>query len=237
MKTGQLVVKSHRPWQRRGIIIGAWLMVATVTVAAYELGHYQAGYKRIEFAAERERLETALAQQAATNARLGEQITILERTQLIDSKAYQSVRDELKLLQGEILELREEVEFYRGIVSPVERQAGLNIQSLNIQSAGEERLYHYDLVMSQVLKNDRYVSGVVKLYLQGVQEGEPQTLEFADLSPNDSVTRNFRFRYFQRMEGDIRLPAGFVPRNVMVEMSPQGRKQVSKSFAWSAGGG
>ncbi len=236
MKTGELIVKPHRPW-RRAVIVSAWVGLVLLVLGAYELGHYRAGYKRLDFAAERQRLKAELAAQAKSNADLSERITILQRTQAIDNEAYQVVRNDLKQLQDEILELREEVEFYRGIVSPTERQAGLNIQTFKLQPAGEERLYHFELVMSQVLKNDRYVKGVVKLYLQGVQEGEPLTLNFGDITPNDSVDRDFRFRYFQRMEGDIRLPESFLPRNVLVEMAPQGRKQISKSFPWLVNGG
>lgn len=233
MKSGKLIVKSHRPRLRRILIAAAWLGVLVLVWGAYELGNYQGGYKRLEFAAERDRLKADLAEQAKINTKLKEQITVVERAQAIDSESYRVVRNDLKQLQEEILELREEVEFYRGIVSPTERQAGLNIQTFKLQPAGEERLYHFELVMSQVLKNDRYVKGVVKMYLQGVQEGEPLTLNFSDITPNDSVDRDFRFRYFQRMEGDIRLPEGFSPRNVMVEMAPQGRKAISKSFHWS----
>lgn len=232
MKRGQLVVQSHRPW-RRPLVIAVWLGLVALVIVAYELGHYQGGHKRLQFAEERERLETALADRAKANRDLREQVTRLERTQAIDSESYQVVRQELKQLQEEILELREEVEFYRGIVSPIERQAGLNIQTFQLERAGEEGLYHFELVMSQVLNNDRYVEGQVKIHLQGVQDGEPASLDFRDISPNDSVGEKFRFRYFQRMEGDIRLPADFMARNVIVEMLPQGRKSISKSFPWS----
>ena len=231
MKTGEIVVQSHRPW-RSATKVAVWLGVMLLAFGFYELGQYRAGHHKFEVAAEREALQVKVDEQARTNAGLTEQVTILQRTQAIDGEAYQVVRNDLKQLQEEILELREEVEFYRGIVSPAERQAGLNIQTFKLEPAGEEGLFHFELVMSQVLKNDRFVKGVVKLHLQGVSEGEPQTLNFSAISPNESVSSKFRFRYFQRMEGDIRVPQNFLPRNVMVEMAPQGRKAISKTFPW-----
>ena len=236
MKKSHLVVTNHHPLIRRFMLVGACVGVLLLAFVFYELGRYQAGFNLFEVADERARLEAKIEELTKTNSGLSEQVTILGRSQAIDREAYDVVRTDLKQLQEEILELREEVEFYRGIVSPVERQAGLNIQTFKLELAGEEGLYHFELVMSQVLKNDRYVKGVVKLYVQGVQEGEPLTLNFSDISPNDSVGQNFRFRYFQRMEGDIRLPENFLPRNVMVEMAPEGRKQISKSFPWQMNG-
>ncbi|HHJ80761.1 MAG TPA: hypothetical protein ENJ65_03915 [Candidatus Tenderia electrophaga] len=232
MKTGELVVKSHRPWQRWLVLAGSWVGVVLVALFSYWLGQVQAGYHLIDVAREREMLQQALAEQKDKSRQQGAQVAVLERTQLIDSRSYDVVRSELKQMQEEILELREEVEFYRGIVSPRERQAGLDIQTFKLESADEERLYHFELVMSQVLKNDRFVKGVVKLVVHGVQDGEPLSLDFRDISPNKSVGRKLSFRYFQRMSGEIRLPEGFVPRNIMIEMAPQKRKAVSKTFDW-----
>ncbi len=232
MKTGELIVKSHRPWQRWLVLIGGWVGVFFVALFSYWLGQIQAGYNLVETAHERETLQQALTEQKDKAKQRGEQVAVLERTQVIDSQSYNVVRNDLKRMQEEILELREEVEFYRGIVSPRERQAGLNIQTFKLEAAGEERLYHFELVMSQVLKNDRFVKGVVKMFVHGVQDGEPLSLDFSDISPNKSVARNLSFRYFQRMEGEIRLPEGFVPRNVMIEMVPQKRNAVSKTYSW-----
>ncbi len=232
MKTGDLVVKSHRPWRRWLVLIGSWLGVVFVAVSSYWLGQTQAGYNLVDVAREREALQLALAEQKGNARQQSAQVAVLERTQIIDSQSYDVVRSDLKQMQEEILELREEVEFYRGIVSPRERQAGLDIQTFKIESADEERLHHFELVMSQVLKNDRFVKGVVTLVVHGVQNGEPLSLDFRDISPNKSVGRNLSFRYFQRMKGDIRLPEGFAPRSVMIEMLPQKRKAVSKSFDW-----
>jgi len=232
MKAGVLVVKSHRPWRRWLILIGSWVGVIVVALSSYWLGQIQAGYNFVEIARERETMQLALAEQKDKSKQQGAQVAVLERAQVIDSQSYDVVRNDLKWMQEEILELREEVEFYRGIVSPRERQAGLDIQDFKVESADEERLYHFELVMSQVLKNDRFVKGVVKLFVHGVQDGEPLSLDFRDISPNKSVGRNLSFRYFQRMSGEIRLPEGFVPRNVMIEMVPQKRKAISKTFDW-----
>ena len=232
MKTGELVVKSHRPWQRWLMLIGSWVGVFFVALSSYWLGQIQAGYNLVETARERGVLEQALTEQQDKSKHRGEQVAVLERTQVIDSQSYDVVRNDLKQMQEEILELREEVQFYRGIVSPSDRQAGLDIQTFKLESADEERLYHFELVMSQVLKNERFVKGVVKLVVHGVQDGEPLSIDFRDISPNKSVGRSLSFRYFQRMGGEIRLPVGFVPRNVMIEMQPQKRKAMTKTFGW-----
>ncbi len=231
MKSGNLIVKSNHPL-RRFIKPAIGVVILLCAWMGYQYGLVQAGYKGAEVSEERDLLNERIDTLLKERKQLNEQLTTLKRTQAIDREAYDEVRDNLKSLQEEILELREEVDFYRGIVSPSERMAGLNIQTFKIEPAGEEHLYHFNLVMTQVLNNDRFVRGVVNVFVQGVQDGEPQSLEFEDISPNKSVTTSFRFRYFQQMEGDVRLPEGFVPRVINVEIAPKGRKKISKSFTW-----
>lgn len=232
MKSGQLVVKNHRPMFRR-LVLGVLAALLVIGGAAlFELGRSQGEFDRFEAGEAFEAMQTKLSESRQQADTLGEQLSISKRTQLIDKQAYDAVRNDLKQLQEEILELRSEVEFYRGIVSPKERQAGLNIQRFKIEPVSEDGLFHFELVMSQMLKNDRFVKGVVKLFVHGTQNGEPKSLDFREISPNKSVGRDFRFRYFQRMEGDVRLPEGFVARNVTVEMDAQKRDDISQNFAW-----
>ncbi len=233
MKAGDLIVKSHQPVRSKlfwsGVVVAALLVVAAV----YSVGLSRGGYYHFEASARQERLEADIAELQQAKEQLQGQLVMLKQTREIDGKAYEEVRESLKQLQEEILELRQEVEFYRGIVSPAERQAGIAIQSFVMAPVAAEGLYHYELVLTQMLKNDKFVKGWVNLYVNGVQAGEPRRMQFKDITPNNSVKRDLRFRYFQKMEGDVRLPEGFVVRDVVVEVLPKGRKQITKSFPWS----
>ena len=233
-RSRSLIVTSHNPWHRRLFFVAMVLFILGASWSMYELGQMQAGYNTLEALQKQLALNDRIDALTNENQALHEQVTLLERTQAVDREAADEASNNLKQLQDEILELREEADFYRGIISPADRQAGLGVQSFKVSASGTEGLYHYELVMTQVLANERVVSGEVKLAVQGAQDQMPMTLSFNELSPNNSVSDNFRFRYFQKMEGDIRLPEGFVPRNVQVELTPAGRKPVSKSFSWVA---
>ncbi len=236
MKSGDLVVSQHQPYRRKLLLMLVFVLCALVLGSVYELGVWQGGYHRGEARALQQDIQSKLDALVLDNARLQEQLTITNRTRAIDGQAYNVVRSDLIQQQEEVLELRQEVEFYRGIVSPTERLAGINIQRFSLSSAGEESLFHYELVLTQMLKNDKFVKGVMNLSVRGELDDEPVTLKFNNISPNNSVRREFKFRYFQKFEGDIRLPKGFLPRDVDVEMRPKGRKQISQVFPWQLQG-
>ncbi len=231
MKLERLVVNGATPWWRQPPLIMLGALLPLLLWGAYELGQWRAGYNKLAAL----QLQGELGTLRDENRALGEQVTVLERTRLIDNESAEEVRTSLVGLQTEILELREEVDFYRGIISPADRQAGLDIQSFKLSEGGEKGLYHYDLVMTQVLNNQKQISGTVKVFVQGVQAGEPVTLDFKKLSPNNSVTESFKFRYFQALAGDVRLPEGFVARAILVEVN-SGGSSINKTFPWSIQG-
>ena len=43
----------------------------------------------------------------------------------------------------------------------------------------------------------------------------------------------YSFKYFQQVEGDFVLPAGFEPLRVSVRLTPQGGATVEQSFSWA----
>lgn len=236
MRLGGLIVTSNTPWKRRLFFALMALFMLAACWSMYELGEMQGGYNRFESIQKRLELNGRINKLVDENRALREQVTMLERTRVVDSESTDEVRDSLKQLQGEILELREEVDFYRGIISPGEGLAGFDIQSFKLGAGGEAGLYHYTLVVTQSMGNERVVSGSVKLFVQGTKDGAPLTFDFKALSPNNSVVESFQFRYYQKLGGDIRLPAGFVPRAVRAEISAAGRKGITKSFPWNVQG-
>ena len=84
----------------------------------YELGKVHGVAELESLRQEHARLEELHNALQAENEGLREQVAILDRSSSIDRQAAQAVQDELGALQNELLTVREEMEFYRGIVSP-----------------------------------------------------------------------------------------------------------------------
>ncbi len=238
VKSGTLVVKPHSPRRRWLWIALAVLVLPAAGAGLYYLGGHQAGLDRLEVAREREALLETIHRLEMEKAALRDKIALLERSSQMDREAYAKLDQALKDLQAEVLELREEVAFYRGIVSPRQASTGLRVERFRVepQVNGEARprLYHYNLVLTQVLKNDRVARGVVKVTIEGVADGKPVRHSLHRLTTNgkDREAQPFRFRYFQKFEGDLILPEGFTPRRVLVEVRPRRGKAFREVFPW-----
>jgi len=229
----QLRVKHHNPWKTRVFLLLGLLAMGVGGWSLFDYGRYAAGYDSAESGLEESRLVALVDELHGKIDRLREQKAQLERAAQIERKAYNELDTSLKVLQGEILELKEELAFYRGIVSPREASRGLRLQRFSLEPNGL-RSYRYTVVLTQVLKNDRLARGRVKLYVEGLQNNEPKTLDLSALSENSVKELNYRFKYFQNLEGDLELPRGFRPMRATTQILPGGRQQdmIEKTIDW-----
>jgi hypothetical protein len=211
------------------LIAGAYL--------SFELGRYRSGYSILDHRRTVAALERQLDEERATSDELRRQIAIFETSGEIDRETYAQIEANLSELQTRIQSQEEELVFYRGIVSPQDGVAGLRIQSLEVLPADNERHYALRLVLVQAIVHSRRVSGVVKLQLEGMRDGQTASFDVAELAAeNGSYDMAYEFRYFQGLECELALPAGFEPARINVEIWPnetRGQK-VAQTFEWSA---
>ena len=229
-----LVVKTHRPWKSK-FVWGVILLVLVISGwTLFDYGRYLAGYDSRESSNEIEGLLQVQAHLEKRIETLREDKAVLERAAQIERKAYNELDTTLKILQAEILEHKEELAFYRGIVSPKDSSSGLYLQNFFLNQNGDTRNYRYKLVLTQVLKNSRLVTGKVKLQFDGLLNGESKILELKEVTAKKIRSLNYRFKYFQNVEGSVEFPEGFSLLRVNVQILPRGRERdmIEKTIEW-----
>ena len=230
-----LIVKAHRPWKSKFI----WALVLLVLLISgwtlFDYGRYLAGYDSRDSGNE---IEGLLQTQKHLEKRielLREDKAVLQRAAQIERKAYNELDRTLKILQAEVLEHKEELAFYRGIVSPKDSSFGLYLQNFFLSQNGDTNSYRYKVVLTQVLKNSRLISGKVKLQFDGLLDGEAKILELKEVTAKKIKDLNYRFKYFQNIEGTVEFPEGFRLSRVNVQILPRGRQRdmIEKTIEWS----
>lgn len=236
-KSVQLVIKQHEPVRFWLMIAFYMLVIGVVGWALYTLGQKSAGTNNTELNNTVEKLKDYTHSLEEQKAKLLEQVAVVERNRQVEQQAFSDVDSSLKGQQEEILELKQEVAFYRGIVAPRgDSEGGLSIQSFRVEKSPEEHSYRFKLVLTQLAKTDTPVKGRVRIDISGVKDGKPTSLSLAETSSGSAPSLDLKFKYFQTVEGSMVLPAGFAPTNVVVEIVPAGGKLAgfNKNFAWES---
>jgi hypothetical protein len=233
----KLVVRPHQPVRQFVLACLGVVLIVLVAWIVLDYGHWRAIYGTMSGSS---RLADgasfwASTQEAALDAEsLRERVAILERAAQIDSEAYARVQAHVREMQDDILELKEEVEFYRGVVAAAKKASGLRIHGLRLSGLDAAGHYRYKLVLTNVHKDDKVVSGTVSGQILGTLNGAARTLDMAALVNPGGGALTYSFRQFCRLEGELTLPAGFRPESVRIALREEAGKAVGEEqrYAW-----
>lgn len=233
MRIKRQVIRPHRPL--RNLLALVLVLVAAAAVAyALNLNARRATQNELtELRDERDSLRETVELLRESNAALRERVAIVERGQQVERKAYADVDQHLRGLQDELLALKEEVAFYRGIVSSG-KEKGLKIQTFVLDKENNPGVYRFQLVLTQHIKRVKMISGTVKLTVTDLEGRQSRGLQVSDLTGRELNPLTFEFKFFQRLEGRFTLPEGFEPGRLQVKVTSSGKKpaNVEQAYDW-----
>jgi hypothetical protein len=224
----------HRPWRRVLWFLSIFLVSGVATYSAYKTGERDGaarGAKMLGVKPLQERLSTLQTQNSALGARLER----LQRTAELDQKAAAEVSRSLGEMEEKLLELNEELSFYKTIVSPSTLEAGLHVQDFRIEPGDAEREFSYKLVLTQIRSNHRIAAGAVNMVVEGKRGSKTVNLPLEEMSAHESDKISFNFKYFQNVAGTFLLPAGFKPTKVKLRVQPSSQwlKGIERAYRWT----
>ena len=207
----------------RVVVVAAMVFVLYAGWWLYDLGKVHGVHELESLRTHNTVTEKLRKKLSKDNKALRERVAILERSSQIDQQAAQDIKADLGQLEVELQAAREEVEFYRGIVAPGDVQPGLRIHRFNLRRGTLPGKYHYELVLTQLKHNDKYVTGTIDWKIAGLLLGEPGEVALAGVTSPPVERLKFRFRYFQELAGTIILPVGFEAEAVTLTIKPGGK--------------
>ena len=225
-----MVVVPATPVRRILIWLGLALMVPVAGLTGYLFALYQSDLDRELLGHMSERVGT-LASELEDVRR---QLTDSKLTAEVDSQAVAIQREEMAGLRETIRDLREQMSFYRRLMDSSATDRPLEIADLEIVGSDTVGDSRFRLLLTRPTELGDWVDGTLWLEVIGVQRGETSALSLAQVSDLESYPIEFKFRYFQRLSGSLRLPEGFVPRSVSVRVAfgSGNSAEVDRSFPW-----
>jgi len=224
-------IRNHNPWR----IWIAGLLILLLMVLMFLLGFAYQSFKYNQTIVQRDTLREKITDLDQRNKSLVVKNAQLQSASNIEHDAYERVNLSLVRLQKEILQLKEQLVFYQGIVSPEKLALGVNIQSFDLAKKNDFGVYSYKLVLTKRGKSNKYVKGTYSLIFKGQQQGEPKdfSLQQLDEAFEEGETK-FSFRYFQTFEGELLLVDGFEPYEIEININPKTKKIKSfvESVSW-----
>ncbi len=237
----KVVIATHQPWRRSGIVAGVTALLLAggwglysytraTTVSDFE----RARTERDQLLDERRTLTRDLRASHVEIDKLKDQLAYAGRSQEIDDSACATVKKSIGDLQAQDADLREQLAFYRGIVSPQESQTGVRVYEFKVSKAAQPDQYHYELVLIQSVHHDKRLAGTIDVVFDGAKAGQKQSFKLSDTVVGDRKNLLFSFRYFQELSGTFRIPEGVRPSRATVQLLPEGDSpKVEDEYDWT----
>src|SRR6267142_1960101 len=199
---GKLVVRSHAPRRRAVLLASAAVLGLAVLYGAFELGRYDAGFRVMDSVRGALSASGRIRQLEAENRRQREQLEAAEVARRVDREGYKQVERSLGDMQSQIARLNQDLSFYRGLVQP-DSIINVKVQQMQIVPETAPGQYRLKFVLMQTGKPDRVVGGNAAITVDGLLQGKPSSLSFAQVTPTRRVSLSYSFRYFQDYDEPI----------------------------------
>jgi Family of unknown function (DUF6776) len=229
------------PFSRLADYIGPKLLLALVLIFALTLlfGIYagrQLAYNQIKVdpATAKSMLTEMSALREALRVTRGD-LEVQRTLHEVDKRALELLRSEMAAEKERSANLEEGLSFYRSMVASEDPGTGLSLRKPEIVPAGTPERFSYRFFVQQREREYEIVEGSLSVDVTGIQDEKEVRYPLSALSTGfNEKGATLHFRYFQAIEGEMVLPQGFEPKDiVLVARASKPRKsKVKKQFPW-----
>ena len=230
--TRLFVIRRHTP-VRTVLLRAAVLLIGVFALyVLFEFGRYSAGFDRARVAQERSDHQQQVAALDSQIQDLHAQVAQLQTLQAGAAREHEQVALEIAELQAQIDRDRQDLAVYRGVIAPsAGAGSSMQVQQLRITPGTAANQFVAHLTLMQGGRPDTTVAGIVGVRVAGQLNGAASVVDGVGTTPKGAIS----FKYYQAVDYQIALPAGFHPATVQVTVR-DGRPNgitATQSFPWS----
>lgn len=218
----RLSVRPHIAWYLRwGMILPFVLAALGLVWFAYDSGLEFAGFHRGESQRQLTDLQSKLAILMDTNTLLGRQVAQYQQQIQVEQGCSQETARQMKNLSDDNTRLQEDLTFFQNLTATAGKEGELAIHRLSLERDKIPGEYRVRTLLVQSGQRVKEFAGGYQLVATLVQDGRKTTQLFPS---GESGHDHFplKFKYYQRLEQNFRLPPSAQLQSVQVRLFEQG---------------
>lgn len=221
----RLSVRPHIPWYLRWSLVLPFLLGAAALVwFAYDSGLRFAGFHQGETQRELDSLHARVARLTDENAALSGKLAQFEQQlQMEQGRSLETVR-QMKALTEENTRLQEDLNFFQNLTSASGKEGELAIHRLTLERDKIPGEYRVRMLLVQSGKRVREFEGGYQLVATILQNGR-KTSQLFPSSSSGLEQFQVKFKYYQRLEQNLRLPPDAQLQSIQVRFFEPGAKE------------
>jgi len=219
----RMAVRTHLSWRWKvpalfvllGLVAGMWWW-------GFDFGQFLGGFNRSAVAEQQARMESELAQTKGENAKLRVRVSELESDLNVTRGAQATASKQAIELQNENTQIKEELAFLQKLFSDTGKQGTVSIQRLSAERERDDA-YHFSLLVVRGGNPRDDFLGELTLQAGVVASGRATTIALPEDQPEAASALRLNFKYYQRIEGTLRVPPGGQLRTLQAKVLESGQ--------------
>ena len=205
----------------RAELVQQWgaLRFTVIGIAALALmlifGYQIAGYEQERAARVSDNAFATSEYLRKQNESLKVRVSELEVKNILAENTVAAVKDRLEAQLQQNRALEERLSFYQRVVAPETTQDGFFIDGVQIAPTASENRYRLTAVLLQQNEHKAILKGELQITVRGALEGLPYEVSSSQSETFPDGPVKWGFKYFQTVDREFTLPAGFVPEQII----------------------
>jgi hypothetical protein len=231
----KVTIRLRAPWYWRGTAFILMVLLAGALLwRFFIMGQEYAGFDRGQFEQQLTEANNFSRRISGENAELKSNLDRLQQQAQIEGAAQAELLRNITQLQEENANLKEEVSFFRNIMSAGKVSGGLSIQNFRIEGDALPNEYRFYALLVQGGQRDRDFVGKAQLIVIGERGGVATAVTYPE-PDNLAPTFDVKLKYYQRLEGRFKVEPGTVLKSVQLRVieSTTGQVRLTRSLSLS----
>ena len=238
----KMAVRTHIPWYLRALFLIVVFSISIVFAAwIYDAGRRFAGFDRDEVQQELTDLRTKTQSLTQEAERLRAEQNAAGSKLAIEQTTQRNLALQVHGLEAENARLKEDLAMFEGMVSSERQEGSFSIAGSKLSvEAGQLK---FRLLLTRGARTGSIMgrqqeaefAGRLEFHLDPEARGNGAIIRLPSSEEAGAGATQVRFRYFQRVEGSLALPAGTVPRQALIRLLEGDRLRASQTVAVSDG--
>jgi len=219
----RMAVRTHLSWRwRLPASLGVIALIAGMWWWGFDFGKFLAGFDRGAVAQKQSLPDAETASVREENARLRARLVELESELNVTRGAQDTLSRQALDLQSENTQMKEELAFLRKLFSDTGKPGTFTIQRLSAEK-DRDNVYRFSMLVVRGGNPTDEFSGQLALSANVAAGGHSVTLSLPDDQPDTAAALTLKFKYYQRVEGTFRIPAGGQLRSLQARVIEPGQ--------------
>ncbi len=158
-----------------------------------------------------------------------------KRSAQIDKSAAELAREDIKSIQQEASELKQEVEFLTSLLSDKVNKGYIRLKQVGLSKLSDNDQFRLSFTLVHLSKVGGKVSGNATISVTGTRADETVTLAMKDVSTEGEASMKMGFKNYQTFDVTIELPEGFIAEKYTIIASPEGKdiERIEQTRPWA----